>query len=373
MRNTVTKKSIKIQVDAMLTRVVNECLRKKIEVLKVVYNKGKVNIDIHYCDYARFSELCLTNGWNMKGMTRYGIVNSLLLTFSRTGIVLGLIISIIAVIFAQQYTIDYRIIGYSGGQATAIVEEYLKDKTLEVDEKMYSELKKSLLAVPGIAGINVYKKGLYVFVEIKEELPTDSIIDEKVEKNITSNYDAIITRIITLSGTPLVSKDTRVKKGQILIDGYYIYQENKIECNAKGEVYGKVYLSEKHTVLKESTERKRTGKKEVFTLAMLAKENRQTSEILKKCSFSDYDVEIEESFLRGILPIKLRKITAYETQIQTNVADKKSLDGFAALILKQMEISIGDDGTLLDSYVRITDIGSAFTVDIFGEFEKRIA
>lgn len=373
MKKVKANKIVRIRVDTLLTRVVNECLKKNIALVKIVYKNGFVEADINNADRSRFCELSIKNNWEHKFITKYGLVNSLSETIKRTGLVLGVLVAICAVVLMQNFTVNYKVIGETSPETEEIIQSYLGKKYLKVSKEYYKKLELELDGADGIANANVYKRGLYVFVELKEELPTDSVIEEEKNKTVISKFDAIVTRIITLSGTPLVSSGTRVKKGEILIDGYYIFQENKLETYAKGEVYGKIYKSEKLTVLKDKTVKKRTGKKEVFTTVTMPGKNVNISNLLKKCKFKEYDVEVNSGRINGILPLSLTKVTAFETETVTEYASENGLNITAQIIIEQMKTAVGVDGILLDSYVKITDIGNAYVVEVFTEFETRIA
>ena len=60
-------------------------------------------------------------------------------------------------------------------------------------------------------------------------------------RHLVSKSDAVVTQIYAEQGRPVVQKDTRVKKGQVLISGILGDEENTENVVAKGEVRGLVW------------------------------------------------------------------------------------------------------------------------------------
>ncbi|MBR2563555.1 MAG: sporulation protein YqfD [Paenibacillus sp.] len=130
--------------------------------------------------------------------------------------------------------------------------------------KSQDKLSKQLaLALPNVTWIGVTKEGTSVTIQVVESAqPTREPLQNP--RHLISKSDAVITQIYAEQGRPVVQKDMRVKKGQVLISGILGDEENTKTVVAKGEVRGMVWreydiqvpLIQKHqTMTGESKER----------------------------------------------------------------------------------------------------------------------
>ncbi|WP_211745487.1 sporulation protein YqfD [Paenibacillus sp. Marseille-Q4541] len=94
--------------------------------------------------------------------------------------------------------------------------------------------------LPAASWIGVMREGTKVTIQVVEA-------DEPEKKplmsprHLISKTDAVITEIYAEQGRPVVQKDKRVKKGDILISGILGDEENTQNVVAKGEVKGLVW------------------------------------------------------------------------------------------------------------------------------------
>lgn len=94
--------------------------------------------------------------------------------------------------------------------------------------------------LPGTAWVGVDRSGTTITIQVVES----SIPDTKPllsPRHLISRTDAVVTSIYAEQGRPLVAKNTRVKKGQILISGLLGDSENSQSVVAKGDVLGLVW------------------------------------------------------------------------------------------------------------------------------------
>lgn len=83
-------------------------------------------------------------------------------------------------------------------------------------------------------------KGNRLVVTLTEKNDTQPIIDNK-QRDIVAFYDGVITRIVSLRGTPLVSIGQSVKKGDVLIKGELVFADGStMPVRAEGRVYAQV-------------------------------------------------------------------------------------------------------------------------------------
>lgn len=88
--------------------------------------------------------------------------------------------------------------------------------------------------------------GSTLSVEVHEKIDTPLPIDYNSAYDLLANHDGIITRIVTVAGTPQVEVGDYVTGGQVLIAGVRTYPDGTAEqIRAVGEVYARV--SSQHT------------------------------------------------------------------------------------------------------------------------------
>lgn len=97
------------------------------------------------------------------------------------------------------------------------------------------------LKLPEASWIGVERKGTTITIQVVEAERPDK--DPLVSpRHLVSSSDAVVTSIYAEQGRPLVQKNTRVKKGQVLISGVIGDGEaNSQHVVAKGEVKGLVW------------------------------------------------------------------------------------------------------------------------------------
>ncbi|OAB43120.1 sporulation protein YqfD [Paenibacillus antarcticus] len=106
---------------------------------------------------------------------------------------------------------------------------HLDELSLQINRKL-----------PGTAWVGVDRKGTTITIQVVES----SIPETKPllsPRHLISRTDAVVTSVFAEQGLPLVAKNSRVKKGQILISGLLGDEENSQAVVAKGEVKGLVW------------------------------------------------------------------------------------------------------------------------------------
>jgi similar to stage IV sporulation protein len=94
--------------------------------------------------------------------------------------------------------------------------------------------------LPQASWIGVEKQGTLVTIQVVEaSQPAPEPLYSP--RHLISNADAVVTEIFAEQGRPVVHKNTRVKKGAILISGTLGDEENQQQVVAKGEIKGLVW------------------------------------------------------------------------------------------------------------------------------------
>ncbi|QWU14989.1 similar to stage IV sporulation protein [Paenibacillus sophorae] len=103
------------------------------------------------------------------------------------------------------------------------------------------KLSKHLAArLPGVSWVGIERNGTAVKIQIVEAaLPEKKPLSSP--RHLISRTDAVITDIYAEQGRPVVQRNARVKKGDILISGILGDEANRQAVVAKGEVKGLVW------------------------------------------------------------------------------------------------------------------------------------
>ncbi|MEK3738067.1 sporulation protein YqfD [Paenibacillus odorifer] len=133
------------------------------------------------------------------------------------------------------------------------------------------KLSKGLLAhLPGVSWIGLQRTGTSIKIQVVEAKQPD-IKPLLSQRHLISRTDAVVTEIYAEQGRPVVARNSRVKKGDILISGALGDEENVEYVVAKGEVKGLVWHEYNIEVPLKTTNSTYTGERKDRTYLMLGK------------------------------------------------------------------------------------------------------
>ncbi|WP_410514466.1 sporulation protein YqfD [Paenibacillus sp. BR2-3] len=108
---------------------------------------------------------------------------------------------------------------------------------MDSPDKLSRELTARL---PGVSWIGIQRTGTAVKIQIVEAVQPEKRALYS-QRHLVSRTDAVVTDIYAEQGRPVVGRNSRVKKGDILISGILGDEENTQKVVAKGEVKGLVW------------------------------------------------------------------------------------------------------------------------------------
>ena len=205
-------------------------------------------------------------------------------------------------------------------------------------------------------------------VETTDYLPPD----EAQFADITSGYDAEVTRVITSAGTAEVKLGSRVFKGETLIGAYVTDAEgNRTRAEAKGSVYGKVAFSKTETFSVKEYVSVRTGKTYKSSRYTLFGLNIKGKE---KHGFEKFETETEtvNAFENFFVPLKLKRTVFYEVEEEERIFDAvERAEYFKSLMLDEMIVKAG--GSEIESSYTLTQISDdMYRINVYMEAEMLI-
>lgn len=245
--------------ESLLNRLVDE----RIIVWNLTRLKDELEMDIHLSDFYRLRAFLKETGCRSRIVGRFGLPFWLARLERRKFWVGGAMLFALGLYMLSTIVWSVEVVGnerVSANQVLDIAEEQGIHRgawmwRLDDADTLSARL---MQHIPEAAWISVSTQGTKIRIEIVENaVPGDR--DLMNPRHLVSSSDAVITEIITERGKPLVRKNMRVRKGDILISGLIGTEEHQEIVVAKGEVKGLVWHEYEISVPLEQTRKVYTG------------------------------------------------------------------------------------------------------------------
>lgn len=227
----------------------------------------------------------------------------------RVGLYVGLAVFAVFVWLWGNSVTDVVFVGnerMSDSELTSLIEESVKLPTNRNKIKL-KEIRDTLTKNENISNAVVEVTGTTLKVSVLETLEKPYVEDFDHPSDIVSSYDAVITSVITYSGTPAVKAGDTVKKGQKLIIGEEKSGDDVKKIKATGAVYGRVWIKRDYLFTPKTIKLVRTGKSKTYLIPASAVK-------YPKSPYSKYEIEESVSDYRGPLIYQTKAVTYYETE-----------------------------------------------------------
>ncbi|HOO22848.1 MAG TPA: sporulation protein YqfD [Clostridia bacterium] len=338
--------------------------------VKRIERKGEETVfTVHSADAKKAEEVLTKRGKEYKILADTSVRAFFKKNVFRFGIYTGILAVALLMYF---YAGTLTRIDISGNKAVAgenickVIEENLEIPGFNRDAD-YDALEKKLIALDGISGASVERKGNTLFVRVYEELPKVDVEDRTEFKDVVSKYDTIITRVITFSGTCKVKVGDTVKKGQTVISATVTAGEGvEAPSYANGIAYGRVWVTKEVIISQVQIEAVRTGNSVEHVVFFGKKDDFVPP-------FSQYETEKRECFLDAVIPLKYTVFTYYETKNA-----EKEVDFYAneEAIVKEhvdkMLSEIPEGSKVLRNWYDIKSVDKNIKLVIYYEIETKI-
>lgn len=231
------------RVEAFLNRLVDEHIL--VWNISRLPDRGELELDIHLSDFFRLRAWLRETGCRMRVLARFGMPFWLARLERRKFWAAGLILFVLGMYMLSSFVWSVEVVGNSRISTHEIREVAAKQgirpwawkfRLPQVDELST----RMMQHLPDAAWVGVSMQGTRVTIEIVE-----TTVPEPRElmspRHLVSTSDAVITHIFAEEGKPMVRRNMRVKKGDILISGLIGDEELQRAVVAKGEVRGLVW------------------------------------------------------------------------------------------------------------------------------------
>lgn len=184
----------------------------------------------------------------------------------------------------------------------------------ETENFLSSRIESSMYCLLDVEGCR-----LYVTVIERESAPP--VVDLNQPVDLVSEYDGVLTRLLTVSGTPAVNVGDRISKGQVIISGVRTYNDGTTApVRAMGEAWatvectGEAVFSETKTVLEETGDFYYTTYIGLWGYDSIPKEK-------KKYEFSKFEDEVFRLFPLGIRVVRRRVSELKERAVSASLEE----------------------------------------------------
>lgn len=220
-----------------------------------------------------------------------------------------------------------------------------------------------------IEWLNIERKGMKYIINIEPKIEKNKNIEEHY-CNIISTKDALISRIYSKKGIEMVDINDSVKKGDTLISGDIIYNnETKNQVCASGMVYGKTWYTINITIPKTYEKTARLAKERYN---ILIKHNNKKYKIFKP-RLETYEEETKkiinifglEIYLEKEIEISITNVKYTEEELNLKIEE---------LTNDKMSKTLNGKNQIIDRKVlKKQDNNSTIDIELFIVAEEQIS
>lgn len=368
------RNNVRISVVGSPSRIINRLNFNEINVYDVKVFEDSVEFSIRSRDETRAEKILKENGFNysiLKLKKSQYIYKGLI---KRAGLIVSVLCIVIVLIVVNMTTLTITVSGNNIISKDSVV-SVLNDNGVGVfslRKKKPQYIEQLLLNnLEGVSFVTCEYKGYELVVNIREELQKPHYnLNEKGE--LIASSDGIITRIIVSEGTPLVKAGDTVRKGDVLIAPYIVKGEGdeaeRIECDARGSIYAKTWDSEEIVMSENNIISLRTGNIKIRTVVSFG------NAAMPESPFKDYDVEKTDSYIYGIIPLKVTKYIFYERKDYAfSYNDKEYKDILINDAYAKLNMRLNDNKKLMSSWIVEKKLDNLYIIDVYYELEELIS
>ena len=209
---------------------------------------------------------------------------------------------------------------------------------------------------------------------MRRQLPEP--VPEEENGKIISSVDAIVTRVEVSGGTALVKAGDTVRKGQTLIDDVIIVgdpadpEHEEIETAAKGDVYGRVWYTERLTIPVYRTEYLRTGRE--FESTALLVRGKTVLGAKSDHGFADWESVSSRTDVKAIVPFTLVTTKYYELEAVTVETDEVYVQEQVYGAFARLTASLDESAVVRSSYKSQKKVDNYIIIILYYEVEQLI-
>lgn len=267
----------------------------------------------------------------------------------------------------------------SDPQLSAQAQNYLKEAGIDgIFWKSKIDLKETERALvasnPSIAFASVQFRGGILDVTL---IPQHNIPDGETPQytRIVADRDCVVTRILVYSGTAVVQEGDVVKKGDPLIEGYLDMGDPadpnnvRMPVAAKGEIYGRVWLSDRLIVPCVGKRAVATGNEETKRILTFGRKEAAIPE----CGYEHWESTTERIVFGTLFPITVTVMTFREVTYEDYEVSEQELNEMSAQAQMRLWREIPPDAKVLTSRNSQKRLDNFYILEIYYELEQSVS
>ncbi len=359
------------------TRLINKLKNENIPIYYLKTDES-TTFWVKQNDLKKLKEFADLYGVQLEVVKTSGVAGSLEKIIKNLPYIAAVIICFVMLIISTQYVYNVKVEAQNDVYANK-VELLLRENnifgTIPKGKINLNEVENLILSnLSEISFATCYIEGFSLKIKI---VANDNPKQTEEKKNLHSDFDAVVTRIMVRSGTGEVAVGQRVKAGDVLIGGYHIAdntpsdgEENGdiIEVVADGEVYGKVYTHKRFVIPEQAYTFVKTGKSKIkrqigFNKLAVIKSG--------KVPYEFYEVATTNIKLFGLLPLNITTYEYFELQ-KVQIEQNTYIENLKNKCDSEFIASLNLDAKLLVKNYEIKEVEGIKYLDIFYETEQRI-
>lgn len=250
-------------------------------------------------DFYRLKEIRRKTGVHYRIRRRSGLPFTLHYLRKRIGIPIGIAVFFLILFLLSQYLWNISFEGnlsHTESELRAFLKDHQVTEGIRTSELSCEELERLLRnEFFDITWVSCELTGTKLTVHIKENYEEEIAETEETPYSLVAEKDAMITSIVTRSGTPLVVAGDAVAAGDVLVSGvvttYDEYGEElfSYEVNADADIFGETTYTYEDTIQLNYLKKCYTG--ETMRAGFLAFAGRRYTFFLKKMTYEACDRE----------------------------------------------------------------------------------
>lgn len=359
------------------TRLINKLKNENIPIYYLKTDES-ATFWVKQNDLKKLKEFADLYGVQLEVVKTSGVAGSLEKIIKNLPYIAAVIICFVMLIISTQYVYNVKVEAQNDVYANK-VELLLRENnifgTIPKGKINLNEVENLILSnLSEVSFATCYIEGFSLKIKI---VTNDNPKQTEEKKNLHSDFDAVVTRIMVRSGTGEVAVGQRVKAGDVLIGGYHIAdntpsdgEENGdiIEVVADGEVYGKVYTHKRFVIPEQAYTFVKTGKSKIkrqigFNKLAVIKSG--------KVPYEFYEVATTNIKLFGLLPLNITTYEYFELQ-KVQIEQNTYIENLKNKCDSEFIASLNLDAKLLVKNYDIKEVEGIKYLDIFYETEQRI-
>lgn len=267
--------------------LLNLLKRNGISLYKIVKKEKNITeLSIEFNEKQKFFAITENLCYNITRIGEYGFLYPLISLSKKIGVVIGLVVFAVIVVLADKivFEIDYTGTGalYKNQAEALLADCGIKKYSVITTSSLRTAENKILSSSDKFSFVSLKKSGGRLKVNLTAAKFSGQVLDTS-KKQVVSSADGVVESVKVYRGTAVVGVGDTVKIGDVLIDGYNIIKDARVETFALGTV----------TVITEKTFVFSGEPNQEESMLILAKENVGEEIIDENCTYTDGEYTVK--------------------------------------------------------------------------------